>query len=607
MSETLARSLPPLCVALPLIAAAVLAPLSKYVPRTISSIVTTLTTLAVFIISCGLVLYTSAHGPVVHWMGGWLPRGGLAIGIDFSVDTMSAGLSAFVSLLVLMALIYTWVCFDLAGTLFHALLLAFLAAMCGYALTGDLFDMFVWFELMTGAAIALTAHKIEESESIECAINLGVTNTIAGFIVLLGIGFIYGRTGALNLAQLGVVLSQRPADTLVIVSLALVTAGYFVKGAVAPFHFWLDDAHAVAPTPVCILFSGIMVQLALYGVARIYWTVFSPALSGHTHALQQLFLVVGVVTALVGAIMAFAQRHLKRLLAFSTVSHSGMFVAALGLLSAGGVAAAAMFVLGHGLIKSALFICAGNYLNRFRSLDEEVLGGKGKGALANSIVFLIGGLALATLPPFALSTAKSLYDAVMKEHGLMWIAFVMGFASAIDGGAVLRAGIHITFGIGKPQKTGFSPREEEPETRGPSLDRTPWPMLTPAFVLLAVALWAGSSHSLQRGIATAAHAFVDQPAYASTVMRGTAERPRTASPAKTTGEDMAINVAVSVAAIIAAFIGLFRDHIPEHLRPIFGPPLRELRGMHSGIFTDYVAYVMVGIAVYSGWLCLATR
>jgi multicomponent Na+:H+ antiporter subunit D len=607
MSASTASFLAPLCLAIPLMSAAVLAPFTKHCPRWLSSVVAAATSLAVLGMCVALAFYTSAHGPVVHWMGGWTPKHYLAIGISFSVDTTSAGLAAFVALLVFAATLYTWIKFDLVGTLFHTLLMAFLGAMCGFALTGDVFNMFVWFELMTAAAIALTAHKIEEAESIEGAINLAVTNTIAGFCVLLGIGLVYARTDALNLAQIGVVLAQRPADALVLASFALIVGGYFVKGAVAPFHFWLDDAHAVAPTPICILFSGIMVQLALYGVARVYWTVFAGALSPVAHQIQALFLGVGIATALVGAIMAYAQRHLKRLLAFSTVSHSGMFVAAMGLFSAAGIAGASLFVLAHGLIKSALFVCAGNYLNRFRSLDENVLGGKGAKAPLNSALYILGGLALAGMPPFAISAAKVLYDAAMKDRALFAVAACMAFASAIDAGAVLRSGLHITFGIGKGQITGYSPREEEPECDGPLLERTPWTMLSVPIVLLGLAIWIGMSGTFRHGIERAAHAFVDRQYYVAAVINNV-HRVLPAAPFQPrTAEDIAINLGVTAAAIIAAFLGLFRDHIPQMLNPILGPPLKQLRGLHSGIFTDYVAYMMFGIAAYTVYLVVAAR
>ena len=607
MTAAIANIFAPMCVALPLLSAALIAPFTKHMPRWLTCAISSLTALSVIGMSLALMAYTAAHGPLVHWMGGWKPRHDLAIGISFSVDPMGAGLAAFIALLVFAAVVYTWMKFDLVGTLFHTLLMAFLGAMCGYALTGDIFNMFVWFELMSAAAIALTAHKIEEAESIEGAINLAVTNTVAGFVVLLGIGMLYARTDALNLAQLGEVVAQRPADALVLASFALIVCGYFVKGAVAPFHFWLDDAHAVAPTPICILFSGIMVQVALYGVARVYWTVYSGALSPQAHEIKALFIGVGIATALVGAIMAYGQRHLKRLLAFSTVSHSGMFVAAMGLFGAAGIAGAALFVLAHGLIKSSLFVCAGNYLNRFRSLDEAVLGGKGIKAPLNSALFLIGGLALAGMPPFAISAAKVLYDAAMKDRALFAVAALMAFASAIDAGAVLRAGIHITWDIGRAQITGFSPREEEPECEGERIERTPWTMLAVPIVLLGISIWLGMSGAVWHGVERAAHAFVDRQYYVAAVLHN---MPRALPPAPyepRTAQDIGINFGVTAAAIIAAFIGLFRDHIPQMLASIFGNPLKQLRGLHSGIFTDYVAYMMFGIAAYTVYLVVAAR
>lgn len=607
MSAATANVLAPLCLAVPLLSAALLAPFSKHCPRWLSCAIASLTSLAIVGMAIALVFYTSQHGPLVHWMGGWKPKHELAIGISFSVDPMGAGLAAFIALLVFAATVYTWLKFDLVGTLFHTLLMAFLGAMCGYALTGDIFNMFVWFELMSAAAIALTAHKIEEAESIEGAINLAVTNTIAGFVVLLGIGLIYARTDALNLAQLGQIVAQRPADALVLASFALIVAGYFVKGAVAPFHFWLDDAHAVAPTPICILFSGIMVQVALYGVARVYWTVFSGALSPMAHEMKALFLGVGIATAIIGAIMAYAQRHLKRLLAFSTVSHSGMFVAAMGLFGAAGIAAAAMFVLAHGLIKSALFVCAGNYLNRFRSLDENVLTGRGASVPLNSALFIIGGLALAGMPPFAISAAKVLYDAAMKDRALFAVAACMAFASAIDAGAVLRAGLHITFGWGKGQITGYSPREEEPECEGDKLERTPWTMLAVPVMLLGIAVWLGMSGLFWHGVERAAHAFVDRQYYVAAVLYNVHRALPQAPFEPRTAQDIGINLGVTAAAIIAALMGLFRDHIPQMLSGVLGPPLKTLRGLHSGIFTDYVAYMMVGIAAYTAYLVIAAR
>src|SRR5207244_4382803 len=141
-----------------------------------------------------------------------------------------------------------------------------------------------------------------------------------------------------------------PFDGLAVVALMLITCGFLVKAAAVPFHLWLPDAHAVAPTPVCVLFSGVMVELGLYGVFRVYWTVFAPSL-GHGRAVTGLLVGVGVLTALVGALECFFQPHLKRLLAFSTISHIGMFLVGAALLTPAGLAGVVIFVAGHGAVK----------------------------------------------------------------------------------------------------------------------------------------------------------------------------------------------------------------------------------------------------------------
>src|SRR5439155_16408675 len=135
------------------------------------------------------------------------------------------------------------------GSYYHALMLTFLAGMVGFCLTGDIFDLFVWFELMGVSAYALTAYRPEERGPIQGALNFAITNSVGAYLWLSGIGLIYGRTGALNMAQIGRAVAWHGPDRLVVVAFVLIITGLLIKGAIVPFHFWLADAHAVAPTP----------------------------------------------------------------------------------------------------------------------------------------------------------------------------------------------------------------------------------------------------------------------------------------------------------------------------------------------------------------------
>jgi multicomponent Na+:H+ antiporter subunit D len=271
--------MPSLPVVVPLLAAAVLLaarPLAGH--RRVLDLVAVITSAAVAVM-LGVLLSRTDHA-ASYWFAGFHPVDGIAVGIDFTIGPLNAGLACLGAVLMTAVMIFSWRYFTQVGTYFHALMLTFLAGMTGFCLTGDVFDMFVWFELMGVSAYALTAYRPEERGPIQGALNFAITNSVGAYLSLTGIALIYARTGALNMAQIGAWVSRHPPSGLVVIAFLLVIAGLLVKGAIVPFHFWLADAHAVAPTPVCVLFSGVMVELGLYGIARIYWSVFGLGL-GH--------------------------------------------------------------------------------------------------------------------------------------------------------------------------------------------------------------------------------------------------------------------------------------------------------------------------------------
>src|SRR4051812_32310355 len=143
-------------------------------------------------VASAVLLYGSSDGVVIHWFGDWRPRGGTAVGISFTVDALGAGAATLAGLLAVAALVYSWTYLEEAGHLYPILMLIFLAGMCGVALTGDLFNLFVFFELMSVSAFALTGFKIEELGPLQGAFVFAVTNTIAAFLVLFGTGLLYG-------------------------------------------------------------------------------------------------------------------------------------------------------------------------------------------------------------------------------------------------------------------------------------------------------------------------------------------------------------------------------------------------------------------------------
>jgi multicomponent Na+:H+ antiporter subunit D len=591
-----------LAIAIPLVVGAALLAGGGLVPRTLVDVGAVLAALASAVL-CALVLPETSDGTVVYWFGGWTPRHGIALGISFAIDGIGAGLGLFVAVLFVAAFVFSWRYFIVVGPLFHALMLVFLAAMLGFSFTGDLFNLFVFFELLSVAAYALVAYDIEEEGPLQGALNFAVTNSIGAFFILTGIGLLYGRTGALNMAQIGATLAGDGADGLVVVSFTLMAVGFFVKAAVVPFHFWLADAYSVAPTPVCMLLSAAMSELGLYALARVYWTVFSGALGGE-EALEAILIGAGTVTALVGASMAFGQRHLKRMLAFATVSHVGLFLIGFALLDAAGLAGMALYVVADGLIKAALFVSVGVVQHLFGSVDELRLFGRARRLRISATLVAVCALAIASLPPFGPWMGKALIDDAARDAGAGWVSLVFVFASVLTGAAVLRAGGRVFWGIGPRTDPAIveapAPEEVDPELDYPH-DRVPRTMTVPAIVLAVGGLAVGLVPGLRDAIVDAAARFVDRTGYAGAVLHSSRPGQIEAESLQPGVLDVAIGLFTTLGAIGLAYLSLAPPKPQLHRVGVAaGTLIARLRLLHSGYLADYVTWLVAGAALLGG-------
>ncbi|HEX3921339.1 MAG TPA: proton-conducting transporter membrane subunit [Streptosporangiaceae bacterium] len=610
------NQLPALAVVVPLLMAAAISAASPLLRgrRRLLDGAAIATSVAVAVM-LAVIMVRTAHGDEVYWFAGFRASRGVAIGIDFTAGPLSAGLACLAAVLVTAAMTFSWRYFDEVATYYQALMLTFLAGMAGFCLTGDIFDLFVWFEVMGVSAYALTAYRPEERGPIQGALNFAITNSVGAYLSLSGIAVIYARTGALNMAQIGASIARHRPDGLVVVAFVLIISGLLIKGAIVPFHLWLPDAHAVAPTPVCVLFSGVMVELGLYGVARVYWSVFGAAL-GHRGAITGIFLAFGLLTALVGALFCFRERHLKRLLAFSTISHAGMFLAGVALLTPLGLAGTAVYVAGHALVKAALFLCTGIILHRLGSVNESWLHGRARHLRVTGMVFTVAAFGLADLPPFATFAGKAWVEASAAGRDLSWITVVMIVSSVLVGGAVLRVAGGVFYGLGDPP--GEDPQmaeqasEETSETM-PSRGRTPLSMIVPAAVLVLAAVGIGVLPHLGSVVQAAAVRFQDQAAYNATVLGGAhPAHPAAAFSMEKTGltvADVASGAGSAIGALLLALAALYWRRLPV-LRRGFEPGaglVRPIRAFQSGVINDYVTWIVLGIACLGGVMALAFR
>lgn len=587
--------MPSLPVVLPLIVAALLLaarPLAAH--RRVLDLVAVGTSAAVAAL-LGVLIFGTDHAST-YWFAGFRPVHGIAIGIAFTVGPLNAGLACLGAILMTAAMVFSWRYFTQVGTYFHVLMLTFLAGMCGFCLTGDVFDLFVWFELMGVSAYALTAYRPEERGPVQGALNFAITNSVGAYLSLTGIGLIYGRTGALNMAQIGTWVRHHPPSGLVVIAFLLIIAGLLVKGAIVPFHFWLADAHAVAPTPVCVLFSGVMVELGLYGIARMYWSVFGPGL-GHRAAVGDAFLVLGVLTAVVGALYCFRERHVKRLLAFSTISHAGAFLAGFALLSPLGLAGAALYVAGHAFVKAALFLGAGIVLHRLRSVNETRLHGRGRKLPVTGALFTVAALGLADLPPFGTFLGKGWIDDAAEAPAVTLVLLACAIVSA---GSVLRVAGGVFYGLGDPPREDKRMAAEANEETGETdtaRQRTPLSMIVPLALLVAAGLAAGIVAMDPRAAG----------ALLSAAARFQAQAP--ARPADVTVSSVVTGLVSAAGAVVIGLAGLYWRRIPV-LRSLSEPGDRG-QGLadrfQSGVINDYITWTIAGLACLGGVLAAIIR
>ncbi|HEY0795577.1 MAG TPA: complex I subunit 5 family protein [Acidisarcina sp.] len=597
LPQHLANAVPALPIVLPLLTATVLAVLRKHLPRPVIDAIGIGASLLNLVV-CSLLLYEANTQTVVYWFGNWYPRGSIVLGITFVIDPVSAGLACLAATLTTLALLFSWRFVDAGSNHFQPLMLVFLAGMTGFCLTGDLFNLFVFFELMSTAAFALCGLKTREPAPLQGAFNFAVTNTIAAFMVLTGIAFLYSVTGALNMAQIGLLLAHRH-DPLVLFACALITCGFLTKAAIVPFHFWLADAHAVSPTPVCVLFSGIMVELGLYAVLRLYTVIFLPAMDTKSTSLRTILLVFGTVTALYGGAMCYAEHHIKRLLAFSTISHCGLMLTAIALQGPLAAAGFLTYLLAHALDKAALFLVAGILLHRLRTASEPALFNQGKKLGFTATLWLLGALGLAGFPGFGTSLGEALTSNAAEAANIRWLSIVFLISGTLTAAAVLRVGFRTFLGWGtKPISDRAAQIDELPETQDGD-DTTFWYHIVPPILCIAGAIAVALLPGVREHILNAANRLSNQPAYLHTVYTGeTQPLPSLANLDLSARSAAFRGVIAALLAAALALTSVFRSRIPRILRigAYLEGPLLALRSIQSGHVGDYVLWMTVGIA-----------
>ena len=401
--------------------------------------------------------------------GGWEAP----VGISFYVDLFSAIMIVVTSIVAFCGALYA--CGEIGRSLwgrsYGVFFLLLITGINGAFLTSDLFNLFVWFEVMLLAAFAMMALG-RRRFTIEGTTKYVVLNMLASFFFLAGLGIIYGKAGNLNLNVIAGVLAEGSDDPLILTSSVALFLAFGIKSGVFPLYFWLPASYPNTGFTTAAVFGGLLTKVGVYAFYRIFGGAFG-FLSDFT---AEMFLLVGVATMIAGVLGAASQMHVRKILSFHIISQIGYLILCLGLFTQGAFAAAIFYTVHHIIVKTNLFFAAGMIARTGRSEELRNLGGLFKSQPLLAVLFAVPALSLGGIPPLSGFWAKLL---VIRE------AFTAG--AMVAAVAALAVGLLTLFSMVKIWSEAFW----KDSSRSGELCRFPRFQLLPVAILASITVVMG--------------------------------------------------------------------------------------------------------------------
>ena len=382
-------------ILLPLLGAAVSIGVGRW--RNAQRAIGVVTLVVVTGLSVALLLRVDEDGPLALQAGGWPAP----VGITFVADRLSAIMLLVAVLMLLAVLVFAigqpGAEEDHVG--FHPVYLVLAAGVANAFLTGDLFNLFVAFEVTLMASYVLISLG-GRPDQVRSAMTYVVISLIASVLFLLSLSYVYAATGTVNLADLSERIVELPSGVRTGLALLLIVV-FGIKAAIFPLFFWLPDSYPTAPTPVTAVFAGLLTKVGVYALLRTQTLLFPADTQPGT-----LLLVVAGLTMVVGVLGAITQNDIKRILSFHIVSQIGYMVMGLGLFTVAGLAGAVLYIIHHIVVKTTLFLVAGLIEVRAGTGKLAELTGLRRLEPLLAVLFLLPALSLAGIPPFSGFVAK---------------------------------------------------------------------------------------------------------------------------------------------------------------------------------------------------------
>jgi len=378
--------------------------------------------------SIALLVRVETEGTQVIAFGGWP----IPFGIVFVADRLGAAMAVITAVLALAVAIFGLADIrrrqEHAG--FHPLYLGMIAAVAGAFLTGDIFNLYVWFEIMLITAMGLLAIDRNRAQ-LDGAIKYAVLNLLGTLLFLLAVGILYGATGTLNMADLGRVLADAEPSAALALSAGLFLIAFGIKAGYFPLFFWLPASYHTASIVVSAIFAGLITKVGVYASFRVFTLMFSVEDGG----IRELVALMAAGTMLFGVFGAAVQWYIRRILYFHIVSQIGYMMLGLALATPAALAGAVFYIVHHIIVKANLFLAAGAIYRATGTYDLRRAGGLMNSHPFLALLFAIPALSLAGIPPLSGFWAKYMViDAAFADsaHWLAGIGLFVGLLTVFS-------------------------------------------------------------------------------------------------------------------------------------------------------------------------------
>jgi multicomponent Na+:H+ antiporter subunit D len=441
------------------------------------------------------------NGPVAVQAGGWIAP----YGITLVADLLSAAMVLLTGIVAVAVVIFSTT--DVSGEEehfgYHPLTHATLAGVCGAFLTGDIFNMYVWFEVMLISTFGLLVIGGGKPQ-FDGAVKYVGLNLIATVAFIAGVGLLYGTTGALNMADLHGKLAGRSGEAVVLASAAFLFFAFGSKAALFPVNFWLPASYHTPTAATSVLFSALLTKVGIYAILRVFTLVYEV----DETVFVPLLYVAALSTMVLGALGTLSQNHMRRLLGFSIIASVGFMILGIAIGTPLALAGAVFYLFQDVLTKAGLFLSAGAAVRLTGSELFARSGGLWRARAWFSLLFLIPALSLAGVPPFAGFWAKFLLVQSALEEGSYFLVF-----------AILATGFLLLYAMGRVWAAVFwSPHPQGEEAILERLGAaTLVPILAICGLIVFLGLYAGMFVDISLGIG---EDLADPSAYIETVLGG---------------------------------------------------------------------------------------